>query len=228
MDARLTEGCTAQAGPKLTPDGVAFPLIIVCNAAPTAATFNTHDWVTNNQAELERLLDRHGAIVFRGFHVKDAVAFGSFISGFVGWQDLPYEDSLSLAVRLPVCDRVCTTNEGKTGGIIWHHEQASAPRYPSKVFFYCEVPAAHGGATGVTPSWAVHDALARKYPDFLAECVAKGIVYRLSLPEIPDSGSGVGRSWKRWGTLARTLNPIWDPRQCSASAIIQRRWVERV
>ena len=34
-------------------------------------------------------------------------------------RDLPYEDSLSYAVRLRVCRRVCTTNEGKRGGLVF-------------------------------------------------------------------------------------------------------------
>lgn len=32
----------------------------------------------------------------------------------------------SVAVRLPVIDRVCTTNEAKNGGMMFHHEQAGS------------------------------------------------------------------------------------------------------
>jgi hypothetical protein len=34
----------------------------------------------------------------------------------LSYEDLPYEESLSFAVRVDVTGRVCTTNEGKKGG----------------------------------------------------------------------------------------------------------------
>jgi hypothetical protein len=71
-------------------------------------------WITDHQQEIEHLLHQHGAILFRGFPLWKAEDFSVFVQAFKGWVDLPYEDSLSYAVRLPVCDRVCTTNEGKT------------------------------------------------------------------------------------------------------------------
>ena len=40
------------------------------------------------------------------------------------------------------CNR--QTNEGKTGGLVFHHEQAQSPRWPSKLFFCCELAAAPG------------------------------------------------------------------------------------
>lgn len=121
----------ATAGPKTTPDGVAFPLVL--SHLPQPHDFSPRDWVVANKAEIFRLLARHGCILFRGFPLPDAASFGSFVGGFEELADLPYEDSLSLAVRAPVCPRVCTTNEGRSGGLVWHHEQAAAPRYPSKV-----------------------------------------------------------------------------------------------
>lgn len=84
-------------------------------AHPCCAGFNVHDWVTENELELARAVQDYGAVLARGFPIPDASAFSAFVTGFTAWKDLPYEDSLSFAVRLPVTDRVCTTNEGKTG-----------------------------------------------------------------------------------------------------------------
>ena len=124
----------AIAGPKTTPDGVAFPFILSFLQQPPGASrpFSPRAWAVANKQEIYRLLARHGCILFRGFPLPDAASFGSFVSGFKELVDLPYEDSLSLAVRAPVVDRVCTTNEGRSGGLVWHHEQAAAPRFPSK------------------------------------------------------------------------------------------------
>lgn len=192
-----------------------FPLVLELESADALGDAGAGAWVTAHQAELEALLARFGAVLFRGFvraaepaaaagaaPSAAALAFSDFVRGFRGerWADLPYEDSLSYAVRTAVCERVCTTNEGRLGGMVWHHEQAQAPRFPRVVFFFCEVPAdaGCGGGTGITPSAAVHDALAREHPAFLAACAAKGLVYRARLPpsDSAGAGSGVGRSWR--------------------------------
>lgn len=120
----------------------------------------------------------------------------AFVSAFKGYTDLPYEDSLSYAVRKEVCPRIATTNEGKTEGMVFHHEQAQAPRYPSKLFFYCEQPATSGGATALSPSWVLYQRLQRSFPDFVRKCEEKGVLYRAVLPPEQDPSKGVGRSWK--------------------------------
>ena len=95
------------------------------------------------------------------------------------WEDLSYEDSLSFAVRTRRCERICTTNEGKTGGIVFHHEQAQTPTWPSKLFFCCEKAATggKGGGTGVCPSDALLKRLEAEHPEFIRDCVEKGVKY---------------------------------------------------
>ena len=153
-------------------------------------------WIVRRQREIEAALSISGALLLRGWPLRGASDFGALVSSFAGWSDLPYEDSLSYAVRLPVCDRVCTTNEGKTGGMVFHHEQAQAPRFPSRLFFYCETPATSGGGTGVCPSDVVWSRLAAAYPAFAAACETHGLIYSATLPPEQDTSVGVGRSWK--------------------------------
>ena len=99
---------------------------------------------------------------------------------------------------LPVTSRVCTTNEGKRGGLIFHHElaQAPSPNYPSKLLFFCEQPAEEGGGTAVSPSWRVLDELKQQYPAFVEQCRIKGLIYHTVFPSEADASKGVGRSWK--------------------------------
>ena len=175
-----------------------FPVLLNLSsphALPDAAAVS--QWVSTHASALATLLTDSGVLLFRGFPLGSPEAFGSFVAAF-RWRDLPYEDSLSLAVRLPVCDRVCTTNEGRTGGMVFHHEQAAAPRFPARVFFYCDTPAAPGtgGGTGVSPSWILLERLAAERPEFLADCEARGLRYRLVLPPTQDATKGVGRSWR--------------------------------
>lgn len=178
-------------------DGILVPLVLSC--AKKGATIEEYaKWVTKHQALLEQKLARHGAILFRGFPTKDAATFNTFIEAFQGdrWQNLSYERSLSFAVRTPVLGRVCTTNDGRNGGLTFHHEQAQTPLYPSKLMFFCEIAAKEGGATGISPSTMVLKALEKKYPQFIKDCEEKGVTYTALLRAEPDPENGVGRGWK--------------------------------
>lgn len=154
-------------------------------------------WVSANEDMLldEKLLE-HGAILFRGFPLPTSAEFDSFVRAFTRLQNLPYEDSLSFAVRLDVTERVCTTNEGKKGGQVFHHEQAQTPLVPSKLFFYCETPADVGGGTAVCPSDEVLRRVEEKYPEFVAKCEKLGVNYTAVMAASQDASKGVGRSWK--------------------------------
>ena len=168
-------------------------------ALPTPASAAA--WAAAHASRLTALLEVHGALLWRGFPLVRPEDFGAFVAAF-GWDDLPYEHSLSLAVRTPVCARVCTTNDGRGGGLVFHHEQAAAPLFPSRLFFWCETPAPSGagGGTGICPSWALLEALRAAQPGFLSQCIARGFRYRLALPPAPETGGaatgGVGRSWR--------------------------------
>ena len=100
--------------------------LTIAPQAPLPPEWDPAAWVTANEAALVALLERHGAVHLRGLVRPRAEDFSRFVSAFSRWADLPYEDSLSYAVRLPVCARVCTTNEAKLGGMTFHHEQAGA------------------------------------------------------------------------------------------------------
>lgn len=189
-------------------DNAALPLVLKGTFSSSSSAANvdrsnnalslrdTVNWIRENQQEIVSLLDKHGAILFRDFPIHQAEDLNAFVDAFQGWRDLPYEDSLSYAVRLKVCERVCTTNEGKTGGMVFHHEQAQAPKFPTKLFFYCHTPAAIGGATAICPSHEVLRRLEDKYPEFVKSCEEKGVIYFATLPPAQDASKGAGRSWK--------------------------------
>jgi hypothetical protein len=154
--------------------------------------------VRENRAEIDEALRHHGCVLFRGFPLGEAEQFDEFVCGFDDWQDLSYEKSMSFAVRKRCSNRICTTNEGKSGGLVFHHEQAQTPLWPSKVFFCCQLPAAagDGGATGITPSDLCLQQLREKYPDFVATCEREGVRYTIYAAPTQDATKGAGRSWK--------------------------------
>lgn len=107
------------------PPGVAasgeLPLMLTPLAGSELATSPAASsaWVAAHETVLLELLSRHGALLFRGFALTSSDEFDGFVAAFASHKNLPYEDSLSFAVRLPVgtSGRVCTTNEGKLGGM---------------------------------------------------------------------------------------------------------------
>lgn len=177
--------------------GVTLPFIVEC-ANPSADVPAVARWVEQEQGALESLLTQHGAVLFRGFPLRGAEDFDAFVCAFKGWDDLSYERSMSFAVRKRRANRICTTNEGKSGGLVFHHEQAQTPLWPSKVCFCCETPAppGTGGATGLTPSHVVLSQLREAHPEFVAKCESVGVRYTVFAGPAQDTSKGAGRSWR--------------------------------
>jgi hypothetical protein len=187
-----------QSDESVTVKGVAVPMVIECKEG--AKLDAVLAWVGVNQPALEAKLKVHGAILFRNFPFTEVRHFDDFVTSFNGWKDLSYEDSLSFAVRLQKTGRICTTNEGRTGGLVFHHEQAQSPRWPSKLFFCCELAAqpGDGGFTGVCRSDLVLEELTKAHPDFVKKCEDVGVKYTIYMGGADSTGSGVGRSWKSY------------------------------
>jgi hypothetical protein len=73
---------------------------------------------------------------------------------------------------------------------------AQTPMYPSRLFFFCEQPAAEGGATPLCRSDVLWERLAERCPQFAKDCEAKGLKYTNIMPTDNDPTSGMGRGWQ--------------------------------
>ncbi|MFQ3364079.1 MAG: hypothetical protein ACI883_001052 [Candidatus Azotimanducaceae bacterium] len=152
-------------------------------------------WVDANREKLSSQLTAHGAILLRGFGIYSDQDFDQLIRRFA-WPNFTYADSLSNAVRRNRSERVFTANEAPADvSIFLHHEMAQTPVYPSRLLFYCEQAADTGGATPICRSDMLLEGLRRQAPEFVAQCVAKGVRYSQTMPLHDDLGSGQGRSW---------------------------------
>ena len=74
-------------------------------------------------------------------------------------------------------------------------EMAQVPTYPSKIYFYNEIPAKTGGATPILRSDQLYRVMAERYPAFIADLEAKEVRYTRVLPAVDDPQSPIGRSW---------------------------------
>ena len=165
-------------------------------ATPVPPFEDMLDWVRDDRRKLLDTLERTGALLFRGYPVASAQDFDRLIEAF----DLPvftYQESLSNAVRTNVTPRVFTANEAPpTVDIYLHHEMAQTPRYPEKLFFYCEIAPEGGGATPLCRSDIVGRRLEVAHPELFSALEQHGVRYTHTMPGSPDLDSGQGRSWQ--------------------------------
>ncbi|WP_379553598.1 TauD/TfdA family dioxygenase [Qipengyuania sp. DGS5-3] len=153
-------------------------------------------FVATHKAALDAGLGGGGAVLMRGFDVRDAHVFDAVVEAY-GEPGFTYEESLSNAVRVNVTPRVFTANEAPpTTEIHLHHEMAQTPLYPSKLFFYCEIAAAEGGATPLCRSDLLFAQLAEQNPGLAETFENRGVRYTNTMPGADDAGSGQGRSWR--------------------------------
>ena len=110
--------------------GSAFPHALECESADVAFD-GVLEWVRANANELETRAADCGVVLFRGFPIANDADFDAFVAAF-GFDNFPYKESLSNAVRINRTERVFTANEAPPDVTIFlHHEMAQTPVYPS-------------------------------------------------------------------------------------------------
>lgn len=180
-----------------TPEGT-FPLLVENNQPLNQGALTAI--LGENKSVIESKLKQAGAILFRGFPVKDADAFDAFVRA-LGYESFTYKESLSNAVRINYTERVFTANEAPPNVEIYlHHEMAQTPVSPSRILFFCQSSAQQGGATPICRSDLLYRELEQKAPKFTARLRDLGVKYTSSMPEEDNAGHGQGRGWR--GTLS--------------------------
>jgi hypothetical protein len=187
--------------------GLPFPLVVQCDAS--AADWEAvAGWIGEQRDELSRQAGAHGAILFRGFPVRSPEDFDRFIAAF-GFENFPYEQSLSNAVRINFTPRVFSANEAPPDvNIFLHHEMAQTPIFPSKLFFFCRQPADEGGATPLCRSDVLFERMTEHCPQFAHDCEEKGLRYSNVMP----SAMGMAPGWLSAGDDPAAAG---SPRGCS-------------
>lgn len=130
------------------------------------------DWYWTNASQIDSLLDEAGALVFRGFALRDTVDFNRLV--------LPYDrPSFNYAggasPREQLDDRVFeATTAPAPIHIALHQEMCYLPAYPSRILFFCRMPSVSGGETIIGDMRRVADELD---PDFVDAVDRFGILY---------------------------------------------------
>jgi len=172
-----------------------FPAIIV-NDGSIKTIKEATSWIAENLSILQTELSCTGAILFRGFPVKDAQTYDDFFSAF-SYPNFTYKESLSNAVRINFTKYVFTANEApKDVEIYLHNEMAQTPIYPERISLFCEEAADNGGATVICRSDEIYDHLLEFDAVITNKLEEVGIKYTTIMPGEDRPESGQGRSWR--------------------------------
>ncbi|KAJ9568438.1 hypothetical protein OSB04_004404 [Centaurea solstitialis] len=175
-------------------DGALFP-VVLCPNPKFGEIVQLTDAIKANKQWLDSLLNRSGAILFRGFPVSSASDFNDVVESS-GYEDFRY-DVGGGGTRSKVVGRVYTANEAPPDQeILFHHEMSHATVYPSKLFFFCEVEPGSGGETCIALSDVIYEKMKQKHPKFVQEMEEKGLIYTRVFGDETDPSSPIGRSWK--------------------------------
>lgn len=140
---------------------------------------------THAQA-LSAQLDKHGAILFRGFRVAEAESFSNFVTA-TGGQMIDY--SLQSTPRTRVSGQIYTSTEYPANREIpLHCENAYHTTWPRRLAFCCVTPSAQGGETPIADLRDVSRALGDELMDRFE---------RLGVRYLRHFHEGIDLSWRQ-------------------------------
>jgi alpha-ketoglutarate-dependent taurine dioxygenase len=160
----------------LMSEGQNLPLVIT----PAIDGVDLAAWAHDNKEQIERYQDKHGGILFRGFGLKTVEDFEGVCEAicpelFAEYGDLPPESDTARVYG------VTPYPPDKT--ILFHNESSHLPTWPMKQFFFCQIPAAEGGAT---PLYDGRVVLSMLDPEVARKFEEKGLMYVRNFSEGVD------------------------------------------
>ncbi|HEX7183127.1 MAG TPA: TauD/TfdA family dioxygenase [Thermoanaerobaculia bacterium] len=161
--------------------GQELPLVV----EPNVEDLNLTTWAESHRELIEAHLLRHGTVLFRGFDVPTPAAFHEVAQAICPGL-LDYTERA--APRHEVSQNVYTSTEFPADQHIpLHHEMSYSHNWPTKLFFFCDLPAQEGGCTPVTDDRKVIQLLD---PEVTRRFLEKKVMY------VRNYGEGVDMPWQ--------------------------------
>lgn len=172
-------------------------------------------WLAERRQELDEVLLQCGGVLIRGFGaLRDAAAFDQALSA-LGVRLMDYVGGTS--PRKKVVGRILTATEVPGSySIPLHQEMSYTDSAPARIAFFCEKPAAQGGATTVGDMRRITRALDPEVARRFAGSGGLQLRRNLPLPQYVDQRPGVPKPW------TEVFNTT-DPQEAQAQAV-QRGW----
>ncbi len=182
-------------------EGETLPLVV----RPAVDGVDLFAWADANRDQVEKLLQKHGALLFRGFGLTTSEDLNRFVSS-VSSGPLEYGERSS--PRTHVANRVYTSTEHPADQEIFlHNEQSYNLNFPLKIIFQCAVAAEEGGATPIADVRRVYE---RVDPEVRERFAEKGYMY------VRNFGDGFGLPWEE---AFQTDDPDQVEAYCAANRI---------
>jgi alpha-ketoglutarate-dependent taurine dioxygenase len=144
------------------------------------------EWAEINRAYIESELEKHGAILFRGFNLDSVPKFERFVRAVSG-EVLEYNERSS--PRSQISGRIYTsTDYPPDKPIFLHNEQSYNLIFPLKIFFFCAKAPEGGGATPIADTRNVFERIAVEIRERFME---RKYMYARNF------GDGFGLSWQK-------------------------------
>ena len=172
---------------------------------------NLGEWINSNRQLIKsRILD-HGAVLFRGFDVKNAADFEKYVQ-LITPDLLEYTERST--PRETIQGKVYTaTNYPADQKIPLHNENSYSNNYPRMLWFYCHQPAEVGGETPLADSKKVYELIPA---DIREKMVEKGVLY------VRNNHKRLGLGWEE---VFGTSEPHIVEKYCQANDI-DFEWIE--
>lgn len=183
-----------QGQQKTNLQGHLVPLVL----EPTSDSFSETDarlYLQQHEQELENLIAKHGAILYRNFPFHAAQGFLHFVESFSNWQIGSYLGGGG--PRKIILGPIQSSTESPPHMVIpLHHELAYLTTPPSKVMFYCDVPTEEDGETPLCDSNVLLGKISAAFPEFIKELKAKKVRYVRNVADKSTCTNEYQRSWQ--------------------------------
>lgn len=190
------------ARPRFQPSGPLVPTVMEYRAVdrgfpvvlePEAGVVDITSYLRGRKELIERFLTERGAVLLRGFDVREPSKFFDAISEIAS-DILDYSERSS--PRHAVADRVYTsTDHPADQEIVLHSEQSYTYNWPCFICFYCHTKAASGGNTPMADNRRI---LGRLPTSLVRKFETHGVLYQRTYV------AGLGVSWQN---AFQTENP---------------------
>ncbi|RSL76521.1 hypothetical protein CEP51_009889 [Fusarium floridanum] len=146
------------------------------NSPPLAESINALREFAES-GKLQELLDRHGAVLIRGFGHASAKTFSDLVCAAEEARGYhPFEQIGLAGKRTQVAKNIWTANEGSPLTRFYQHNEYSRyTRFPSNIHFYCAKKAPKGGASPIAHSANVYEKVKAEIPELVEEVNKRGL-----------------------------------------------------
>jgi acyl-CoA synthetase (AMP-forming)/AMP-acid ligase II/alpha-ketoglutarate-dependent taurine dioxygenase/acyl carrier protein len=153
---------------------------------PTSDNVDLVEWASANKEQVNNLLLEHGALLFRGFPVKEIAQFEAFCKATTNTL-LEYKNGST--PRSQVSGNVYTSTEFPADrSIPMHNEMSYSTAWPLKLWLHCVIASETGGETPLCDSVKFYSRLSQATRDKFAE---KGVLY------VRNYGEGFDVPWQK-------------------------------